>query len=101
MLPVPLEFKRVLFKLASASALAPNHAEDEGRRPKSETRSSKQMAKCPSTTLVSSPLYSMPHFSLTMTIWPVSSFRNGFGLTGTAAWGEVCWFEEQREGESW
>lgn len=32
------------------------------------------------------PLYSIPHFSLTMTIFPVSSFRNGFGLTGTAAW---------------
>ena len=29
------------------------------------------------------PLYSMPHFSLTMTGLPVKSFRNGFGLTGT------------------
>eukprot|EP00243_Klebsormidium_subtile_P003362 TRINITY_DN16743_c0_g1_i1.p1 TRINITY_DN16743_c0_g1~~TRINITY_DN16743_c0_g1_i1.p1 ORF type:complete len:123 (-),score=0.50 TRINITY_DN16743_c0_g1_i1:101-469(-) len=29
------------------------------------------------------PLYSIPHFSLTMTGFPVCSFRNGFGLTGT------------------
>lgn len=29
------------------------------------------------------PLYSMPHFSFTMTGFPVKSLRNGFGLTGT------------------
>ena len=29
------------------------------------------------------PLYSMPHFSLTMTGFPVKLFKNGLGLTGT------------------
>jgi len=29
------------------------------------------------------PLYSIPHFSLTMTGFPVKLFKNGFGLTGT------------------
>lgn len=29
------------------------------------------------------PLYSMPHFSFTIMILPVSSLRKGFGLTGT------------------
>ena len=29
------------------------------------------------------PLYSMPHFSLTIICWPVRSLRNGLGLTGT------------------
>jgi hypothetical protein len=29
------------------------------------------------------PLYSIPHFSFTMTGFPVRSFKNGFGLTGT------------------
>ena len=29
------------------------------------------------------PLYSIPHFNLTITGFPVKSFRNGFGLTGT------------------
>ena len=29
------------------------------------------------------PLYSIPHFSFTMHGFPVSSWRNGFGLTGT------------------
>ena len=32
---------------------------------------------------VLTPLYSMPHFSFTIMILPVSSFRKGFGLTGT------------------
>ena len=31
-----------------------------------------------------SPLYSMPHFSFTITGFPVSSFKNGFGFTGVA-----------------
>uniref|UniRef100_A0A7S0KJZ2 Uncharacterized protein n=1 Tax=Micromonas pusilla TaxID=38833 RepID=A0A7S0KJZ2_MICPS len=31
------------------------------------------------------PLYSMPHFSLTMIGLPVSWLRNGLGLTGTVA----------------
>jgi hypothetical protein len=30
-----------------------------------------------------SPLYSIPHFSLTITLFPVKSARNGLGLTGT------------------
>ena len=29
------------------------------------------------------PLYSIPHFSFTMTGLPVRPFKNGFGLTGT------------------
>lgn len=37
------------------------------------------------------PLYSMPHFSFTMTGLPVSSFKNGFGLTGAACiQAELC-----------
>lgn len=35
-----------------------------------------------------SPLYSMPHFSFTITGFPVSSFKNGFGFTGVAI---VCY----------
>ena len=31
-----------------------------------------------------SPLYSIPHFSFTITGFPVSSFKNGFGFTGVA-----------------
>lgn len=31
------------------------------------------------------PLYSIPHFSLTITDFPVRLFRKGFGLTGTVA----------------
>ena len=38
------------------------------------------------------PLYSMPHLSLTITGFPVSSFKNGLGLIGT-----VCGIEEYRE----
>lgn len=34
-------------------------------------------------TLQDLPLYSIPHFNFTMTAFPVRSFRNGFGLTGT------------------
>ena len=35
-----------------------------------------------------------------MTILPVRSLRNGFGLTGTAAWGRDCFgWEEERERE--
>lgn len=51
-----------------------------------------------SSTTPNLPLYSMPHLSLTMTILPVRSLRNGFGLTGTAAWGRDCFgWEEERE----
>lgn len=31
------------------------------------------------------PLYSIPHFSLTITDFPVRLFSKGFGLTGTVA----------------
>lgn len=34
-------------------------------------------------TETTNPLYSMPHLSLTITAFPVSSFKNGFGFTGT------------------
>ena len=33
--------------------------------------------------LTRNPVYSMPHLSLTATSFPVSSVRNGLGLTGT------------------
>lgn len=33
---------------------------------------------------INSPLYSMPHFSFTITGFPVSSFKKGFGFTGVA-----------------
>jgi hypothetical protein len=33
------------------------------------------------------PLYSIPHFSLTMTGFPVKLFKNGLGLTGTVCSG--------------
>ena len=35
------------------------------------------------------PLYSMPHFNLTMICWPVRSLRKGLGLTGTFYGGNV------------
>ena len=37
----------------------------------------------------SAPLYSIPHFSFTITGFPVRSFRNGFGLTGTVCTGHA------------
>jgi len=41
------------------------------------------------------PLYSIPHFSLTITSLPVRSFRKGFGFTGT-----VCAAHTRRGGPS-
>ena len=79
----------------------------QGRQKRAKHASNRwQNARCRrSSTTPNLPLYSMPHLSLTMTILPVRSLRNGFGLTGTAAWGErLFWMgrgerERERRGE--
>jgi hypothetical protein len=36
------------------------------------------------------PTYSMPHFNLTLTTWPVKSIKNGLGLTINCAFAKMC-----------